>query len=91
MEFQTKYSGPWVDIVSNNLLTYDVGNWRYRNPEVDKSKCSLCGQCYLYCPTGCIEDKDTYFEADLAFCKGCGICAKVCPSEAITMKTGGHQ
>jgi len=91
MEFKTKYDGPWVDIDRNDLLTNDVGDWRYRSPEVDKSKCSLCGQCYLFCPTGCIEDRDTYFGVNLAFCKGCGICAKVCPSEAISMKTGGHQ
>ena len=90
MEFKTKYPGPWVDIDRNDLLTNDVGDWRYRSPKVAKDKCSHCGQCYLYCPTGCIEDKDIYFEVNLAFCKGCGICAKICPSEAISMETGGH-
>ncbi len=89
MKFKTKYPGPWVDIDKTELLTSDVGDWRYRSPEVEKSKCSHCGQCYLYCPTGCIEDKGSYFEANLAFCKGCGICAKVCPIEAIKMTTGG--
>jgi len=89
MKFKTKYPGPWVDIDKTELLTSDVGDWRYRSPEVEKSKCSHCGQCYLYCPTGCIEDKGPYFEANLAFCKGCGICAKVCPIEAIKMTTGG--
>jgi pyruvate ferredoxin oxidoreductase delta subunit len=91
MEFQTKYPGPWVDIDKNDLLTNDVADWRYHTPEVDKDKCSHCGQCYLYCPTGCIEDMDTYYEANLLFCKGCGICAKVCPPKVIRMITGGKE
>jgi 2-oxoacid:acceptor oxidoreductase delta subunit (pyruvate/2-ketoisovalerate family) len=89
MKFQTKYPGPWVDVDKNGLLTNNVGEWAYRNPEVDQSKCSHCGLCYLYCPTGCIVDKDSYFDADLTFCKGCGICANVCPAKAIAMITGG--
>lgn len=89
MQFETKYTGPWIDTDKNDLLTNNVGEWRYRDPQVEKSKCTHCGMCYLYCPTGCIQEKEQYFEADLAFCKGCGICAKVCPAGAISMKTGG--
>jgi pyruvate ferredoxin oxidoreductase delta subunit len=89
MEFQTKYPGPWADTQKDGLLTHNVGEWKVRSPEVEKSKCTRCGQCYLYCPTGCIEDKDTHFEANMLFCKGCGVCAKVCVTQAIKMTTGG--
>ena len=89
MKFQTKYTGPWVDIDKDDLLTLPVGEWKYRIPEVEQSKCTHCGLCYINCPTGCIEDKETYFDANLDFCKGCGICAKVCTVVAIKMTTGG--
>ena len=91
MDFETKYSGPWIDTDRNDLLTHSVGEWRYRSPEFDTDKCTHCGICYIYCPTGCIEEeKEAYFTADLAFCKGCGICAKVCPVIAIKMTAGGN-
>ncbi len=89
MQFQTKHPGPWIDTDKNDLLTNNVGEWRYREPQVDKSKCTRCGMCYLYCPTGCVKEDGQYFEADLAFCKGCGVCAKVCPAQAVSMKAGG--
>jgi pyruvate ferredoxin oxidoreductase delta subunit len=89
MQYQTKYEGPWVDVDRDDLLTHAVGEWKYRSPEIDREKCSHCGLCYIYCPTGCIGDKETYFEANLDFCKGCGICAKVCAVGAIKMTAGG--
>jgi len=91
MEFETKYTGPWIDIDEKSLLVNKVGEWRYQRPVVKTSKCCHCGTCSLLCPTGCIEDKDTYFTANLEFCKGCGICARVCPSEAITMLLEGNE
>ncbi len=91
MEFHTKYAGPWVDIERNALLTHTVGEWKTRSPEVEQSLCTHCGQCYLYCPTGCIEDKENYFEANLDFCKGCGICVRVCGAGAIKMTAGGKE
>jgi Pyruvate/2-oxoacid:ferredoxin oxidoreductase delta subunit len=39
----------------------------------------------LYCPTQCIVEKSTHFEADLTYCKGCGVCSHECPAFAITM------
>jgi len=82
-EIKTKYIGPWA--AGPQLLTLDVGDWKAQYPVVNKSKCCHCGNCYLFCPTGCIEDKGTYFEADLGFCKGCGVCAAECPATAIAM------
>ena len=85
MEFQTKYQGPWVDVDADDLLTHKVGEWRYQRPIIEVEKCSRCGLCYLYCPTGCIEDDGTCFAIDLEYCKGCGICVKACPINVISM------
>ena len=82
-EIVTTFAGPWA--VGPELLTLDVGDWKDNRPVVKRGKCCYCGTCYLFCPTGCIEDRGTFFEADLNFCKGCGICAKECPAWAITM------
>jgi len=65
---------------------YQTGTWRSERPVVDFSKCIKCGLCYVFCPEGCIaEREDGYFTADLYYCKGCGICAEECPTDAITM------
>jgi 2-oxoacid:acceptor oxidoreductase delta subunit (pyruvate/2-ketoisovalerate family) len=82
-EIVTTFAGPWA--VGPELLTLDVGDWKASRPVVNRVKCCHCGTCYLFCPTGCIEDRETFLEANLTFCKGCGICAKECPAWAITM------
>jgi Pyruvate/2-oxoacid:ferredoxin oxidoreductase delta subunit len=33
-----------------------------------------------------VQEKPTWFEANLDICKGCGICADECPHHAITMQ-----
>ena len=71
-----------------NARQYRTGDWRSERPIFDKSKCTKCGLCYIFCPEGCIEQtEDGYFEANLFYCKGCGICATECPpkAQAITM------
>jgi len=83
IEFITKYEGPWAEV--SNPLTLPVGEWKVQRPVVKANKCCHCGTCYLFCPTGCIEDKGTHFEANLDFCKGCGICARECPVTAIAL------
>ena len=56
---------------------------RYLRPTIDKSKCTDCKICSLYCPDGAIDSN--HIEVDLNYCKGCGICARMCPSKAISM------
>lgn len=56
---------------------------RYLRPVIDKSKCTDCKMCSLYCPDGAIDFNR--IEVDWNYCKGCGICARMCPSKAITM------
>ena len=65
---------------------YKTGDWRNFQPVLDKSKCTRCGLCWIYCPDAAVTRKDDEsYEVDLAYCKGCGICAEECPSKAIKM------
>jgi 2-oxoacid:acceptor oxidoreductase delta subunit (pyruvate/2-ketoisovalerate family) len=56
---------------------------RFLRPTIDKSKCTDCKMCSLYCPDGAIDSKRIVI--DLNYCKGCGICTRTCPSKAISM------
>ena len=47
--------------------------------------CSLCGNCWLFCPDACVISKDGEYEINYDYCKGCGVCANECPSSAIVM------
>ena len=82
MELNLKYE----DIVElGKIIALPTGLWRYQKPVINVSKCSQCGWCYIYCPTGSITQEANCFSVDLNFCKGCGICASVCPTNAIAM------
>ena len=65
--------------------TLKTGDWRAERPMVDRDKCVKCATCWVFCPTQCIVEKATWFEANLEICKGCGICAQECPHRAITL------
>jgi len=83
----------WKDLEIGSIVTepgsasqYQTGTWRSQRPIFNKSRCIKCGICYLFCPEGCIQEKDEgYFEVELYYCKGCGICARECWPLAITM------
>ena len=59
-----------------------TGGWRTLKPARDKSKCTKCGLCWMYCPDNAINEN---FDVDYDFCKGCGICANICPVKCIKM------
>ncbi len=58
--------------------------------EVDSSRCSACGLCARFCPTGALRFStyDSCFE--LAFqttdCIACNICVVACPEDAVSLK-----
>jgi 2-oxoacid:acceptor oxidoreductase delta subunit (pyruvate/2-ketoisovalerate family) len=85
MKYESPFEGPWGD--SKNLKKLPTSTWRHQRPVTDASKCRQCGLCFIFCPIGCVEEKETHFEVNLEFCKGCATCMNVCPSRAITMES----
>ncbi len=83
MKKMSRYEIPWGR--GDQLFVIKTGEWKYQKPVFNRATCSLCGNCYIHCPTGCIEDKGKYFSANEDYCKGCGICATICPVNAIRM------
>jgi heterodisulfide reductase subunit A len=52
--------------------------------EVDRDKCSGCGECILVCPYHAIERVEGKAQVNVALCKGCGTCVGACLAKAIT-------
>jgi 2-oxoacid:acceptor oxidoreductase delta subunit (pyruvate/2-ketoisovalerate family) len=83
IKYRTEFETSWA--TPEKMLILDTGDWRFQRPVTKIGKCCQCGWCFIFCPTGCIEEKESYFTANLDYCKGCGICAQVCPRDAIMM------
>lgn len=71
--------------VGTDLYVVNTGDWRTHRPLQDRGKCTDCGTCFLYCPTGSVKLQDGRWFIDLSYCKGCGICSEECPRKAIRM------
>ena len=69
---------------AGNSINNKTGSWRVFRPIMDKDKCVMCENCFIFCPEGCIKEKDGKFEIDYDYCKGCLICEEECPVKAIT-------
>ena len=54
--------------------------------EIDREKCTGCGECVEECPLEAIELQDDVAVVDGETCGDCGQCVDVCPSEAITVE-----
>lgn len=75
--------------------TVDIASVAVAEVQVDSGRCSACGLCATYCPTGALEfvlsscgDGGTFelsFQA--AQCIDCGICAAACPEFAVRFGT----
>jgi pyruvate ferredoxin oxidoreductase delta subunit len=83
-----------VEVTTGAVLKSDgsamktkTGGWKSMRPVTDHKKCIACGNCWVFCPEGCVYKRkdDGKFQADYDFCKGCGICPQVCPVKCITM------
>ena len=69
-----------------NSAEYLTGTWRSQCPILDTDKCSSCLRCWVFCPEGAIQVKESKVTGiDLKYCKGCGICFTECPQHAIEM------
>ena len=55
--------------------------------DVNPDKCTSCGNCSKFCPTGAmqVQDNETAI-IDSDACVGCGACANVCAEDAITLE-----
>lgn len=55
-------------------------------PTINMERCTGCGQCVEYCPTGAvtlIEHKPVIHKPHL--CAYCGLCEDSCPEDAIEL------
>lgn len=50
------------------------------------SECTVCGNCFVYCPdSAVVQREDGFFAVVGEHCKGCGQCVHECPRCAMTM------
>ena len=83
----------WKELTEGGVVTepgssinFDVSTWRTFRPVMNKTKCTKCGMCWIFCPEGAIKPcKEGGYEIDLEYCKGCGICQRACAVKAISM------
>ena len=85
MKCESPHEGPWGD--PKDLRKLPTGTWRHQRPVTRVAKCRQCGLCYIFCPVGCIEEREDHFGVNLEFCKGCATCVNVCPSGVLKMET----
>jgi len=53
-------------------------------PAIDLTRCTGCGVCVAYCPTGAVEmDHGHPLIVRVADCSYCGDCEQACPEGAI--------
>jgi 2-oxoacid:acceptor oxidoreductase delta subunit (pyruvate/2-ketoisovalerate family) len=48
-------------------------------------RCTLCDNCFQYCPDMAVRRVAGGYEIALEYCKGCGLCVKECPTGAVRM------
>jgi len=63
-----------------------TGNWRTVRPVIDHEKCTLCLNCFIYCPDGSwhLDEKEERMVWNADFCKGCRICINECTVDALS-------
>ena len=49
-------------------------------------RCTLCDNCYQYCPDMAVRRVAGGYEIALEYCKGCGLCVAECPTGSIAME-----
>lgn len=56
------------------------------SPELDQSRCTLCGACARICPEEAIRFDDLSMTLDPVKCTGCGNCEAVCFDRALSVR-----
>jgi ferredoxin len=54
-------------------------------PEIDDSRCTLCGACIHRCPHGALYLAEGRIALHQALCSYCGDCEGICPHGAIAL------
>jgi len=59
--------------------------------EIDSARCTGCGLCVLYCPTGALvassgEDDSYQLLFKHSLCVACGYCVDVCPEKCLSLE-----
>lgn len=49
-------------------------------------RCTLCDNCFQYCPDMAVRRVAGGYEIALEYCKGCGLCVAECPTGSIAMQ-----
>lgn len=71
---------------AGNTSKRSVASWRSHRPLIERSLCTNCLICWIYCPEPAIYlDDSGVVQIDYDHCKGCGICSEECPRKAIKM------
>lgn len=47
--------------------------------------CTLCDNCYIFCPDTAVDKLKDGYEIDYEHCKGCGLCVSECPRHAVSL------
>ncbi len=54
-------------------------------PEIDRERCTLCGDCVEKCPEGAVHIHAGEVIIDEELCEYCGECEDICPMGAIAL------
>jgi len=75
------------DRAVKNIISHEALNReKVLHPQIDSTKCSLCGHCVKICEHNghyALEKKEDKISCDEQRCVGCGLCPQVCPCGAI--------